>query len=221
MRQRKANTSDLPIFTERFRSLFEENETQESFGSRVGIVRNTVNQYYNGKRIPDSVILRQICERCHVSADWLLGLSDVKTPDVQTQAISKKIGLSEAAIRNLVHLLDDSQLDFRLLDSFLSNYETELYFTLFLMFQYEAYCIEKHNISSTDAEENSNESIEVPDEIVKHNLIKQWKLQRRIERVEFKKYRSQHYLQEALNALIKSDAFERIYQEEESNNGEP
>ena len=90
--------SQLPPFTERFRSLFRDNETQEEFGKRVGLTRNTVAQYYNGHRIPDSIHLRKICEKCSISSDWLLGLSDIKKPDASAQGASKYTGLSETAL---------------------------------------------------------------------------------------------------------------------------
>ena len=40
-----------------------------------------------------------------VSIDYLLGLTDVKTPDIDTQAICKKTGLSEKAVERLSHRL--------------------------------------------------------------------------------------------------------------------
>lgn len=73
------------IFSERFRSLRLPDENQVEFAKRLGISRPTVTQYENEKRIADSDILVQICSKCSVSADWLLGITDIKSrnPDYE------------------------------------------------------------------------------------------------------------------------------------------
>lgn len=87
----------LPIFTKRFRELQGE-RTNTEFADFLGISRQTVGFYCNGDRIPDAVVLRQIAERCTVSADWLLGLSETKSTDTTIQQIRKFTGLSEDSI---------------------------------------------------------------------------------------------------------------------------
>ena len=108
-KQKAMERSLLPVFTERFFGLFGENETQEEFGNRLGLSRNTIAQYLNGHRIPDSITLKQICERCNVSADWLLGLSDVKKPDTDLKAVCEYTGLSEEAV-NQLHSLNKTDI---------------------------------------------------------------------------------------------------------------
>lgn len=90
-----------PEFGRRFVTLFQEGETQEEFGARVGIGRNTIAQYCRGGSMPDSQLLIQICERCHVSADWLLGLSEIKTQNEDIKSIGQYTGLSEESIEVL------------------------------------------------------------------------------------------------------------------------
>ncbi|HIQ79133.1 MAG TPA: helix-turn-helix transcriptional regulator, partial [Candidatus Scatomorpha intestinavium] len=68
----------FPEFTERFRELRGERDNTE-FGKFLSISRQTVGFYCNGDRIPDALGLKQIAEKCGVSADWLLGLSEFKT----------------------------------------------------------------------------------------------------------------------------------------------
>ena len=65
----------LPIFTERFRELQGERSNTE-FADFLGISRQTVGFYFNGDRVPDALTLVKISQRCGVSADWLLGLSN-------------------------------------------------------------------------------------------------------------------------------------------------
>lgn len=68
----------LPIFTERFRQLQGEMSNTE-FADSLGISRQTVGFYCNGDRVPDAVTLVKIAEKCKVSADWLLGVSNFPT----------------------------------------------------------------------------------------------------------------------------------------------
>ena len=72
-----------------------------AFAEFLGTSRQSLGYYLNGERIPDAAMIKKICERCEVSADWLLGLSDVKTPSTDIQAIALRTGLSEKAIKTL------------------------------------------------------------------------------------------------------------------------
>ena len=70
----------LPLFAERFAAL-RGDQSQEAFAQFLGISRPTVGFYESGARIPDALTLRRIAERCMVSTDYLLGLTDTKTPE--------------------------------------------------------------------------------------------------------------------------------------------
>lgn len=68
----------LPVLRERLNELLGGMSSTE-FAKKIGLSRQTVGFYLNGDRIPDSETLLQICEKCGVSADWLLGLAKEKT----------------------------------------------------------------------------------------------------------------------------------------------
>lgn len=87
----------FPKFQERLRELQGEMSNTE-FADFLGITRQTIGFYLNGHRIPDILCLAQISRRCNVSADWLIGTSDVKSTNADTKATSKYIGLSEESI---------------------------------------------------------------------------------------------------------------------------
>ncbi len=72
----------------------------------MGISRQTVGFYCNGDRIPDAVVLRQIAEKCGVSADWLLGLVDITSSEIELRSVCKYTGLSEKAIKKLLWYKD-------------------------------------------------------------------------------------------------------------------
>lgn len=100
MSMNEAKKVKISIFAARFSELRGE-RTQAEFAQFLGISRPTVGFYENGERIPDALLLRQIAEKCEVTTDYLVGLSDVKTTDRDLQAINNITGLSEEAIHAL------------------------------------------------------------------------------------------------------------------------
>ena len=90
----------LPVFAERFREL-RGDMTQDKFADFVGISRPTVGFYENGDRLPDALVLKKIAEKCRVSSDWLIGLSDVKNTDMNIHSVSEITGLSSSSIEFL------------------------------------------------------------------------------------------------------------------------
>lgn len=103
MKTNEAKSNNMPIFAARFAELRGE-RTQAEFAEFLGISRPTVGFYENGERIPDAFVLKQIAERCGVTADYLVGLSNVKTTDRDLQTINSITGLSEEAISALENL---------------------------------------------------------------------------------------------------------------------
>ena len=100
--ERKNNR--LPIFTERFRKLQGDRSNTE-FAEFLEISRQTVGFYCNGDRVPDALTLKQIAEKCNISADWLLGITENPTVDANIKAACKATGLSEKAIKNIKSIL--------------------------------------------------------------------------------------------------------------------
>ena len=90
-------TSRLPIFQERFKEL-RGKMTQSQFAEKLGISRPTVGLYESGARIPDAEVLRDIADKCQVSSDYLLGLSEVQSGDPNFQVACKYTGLTEEAV---------------------------------------------------------------------------------------------------------------------------
>ena len=90
----------LPILKSRLNELMG-NRSATRFAEDLGLSRQTVGFYLNGDRIPDAATLIQICQKCNVSSDWLLGLSDVKKPDMSIKATCAFTGLSEKAVNYL------------------------------------------------------------------------------------------------------------------------
>lgn len=98
MKTNEAKTNNMPIFAARFAELRGE-RTQAEFAEFLGISRPTVGFYENGERIPDAFVLKQIAERCGVTTDYLVGLSDNKLKE--NSDLGREFGLSDAAIDQL------------------------------------------------------------------------------------------------------------------------
>lgn len=97
-------------FGKRLQQLMKDGETQQQFGDRVGINRNTIATYLkegNENRKPDTDILLKVSSACGVSTDWLLGLTNTKSADPDMQAVCKYTGLEEEAVAALRMLTRD------------------------------------------------------------------------------------------------------------------
>ena len=84
----KQNTRK-PVFRDNLRELMGDLSVTD-FAQKIGLSRQTVGFYLNGDRIPDCETLVQICSKCDVSADYLLGLTDIKTPNANVREIAEE-----------------------------------------------------------------------------------------------------------------------------------
>ena len=75
--------------------------SQREMADRVGISNKVLSFYEQGRNTPDAVFIKRFAEVNQCSADYLLGLSNVKTQQADVQTICRQTGLSEAAVRQL------------------------------------------------------------------------------------------------------------------------
>ena len=65
------------IFAQRIREVRKlHNETQQELGDCIGMRANNVSEMECGKKATTSEKIAKICKHYHISADYLLGLSD-------------------------------------------------------------------------------------------------------------------------------------------------
>ncbi|MDO4942663.1 MAG: helix-turn-helix transcriptional regulator [Lachnospiraceae bacterium] len=70
---------DFHILAIRIKSLRTElNLTQRQFAEKVGCTAATLSAYENGSKSPSLEIVKNIADKCNVSIDWLVGLSNQK-----------------------------------------------------------------------------------------------------------------------------------------------
>jgi len=87
------------IFSERLNLLMKERGvTQTTLSDAVGITKQSISMYSNAHRVPDIEVFKKICDFFEVSADYLLGTSDIKSFDIDNVGINKKLGLSDEVI---------------------------------------------------------------------------------------------------------------------------
>ena len=91
-RKKKSIDSDFP-FAKRLRSLLEEqNITQLVLAKAIGVSRQSVGQWENGKTIPDILDLKKISIFFGVSADYLTGVDNMEiTGLLDSKAIGQRI----------------------------------------------------------------------------------------------------------------------------------
>jgi len=90
----------------------ERNMSQDDLASDLHVSREVVAKWENGTRDLKTQYTSDIAEFFGVSADFLLGKTDIRKPDVNLQSITLKTGLSEKAIEYLERLVESkSQSD--------------------------------------------------------------------------------------------------------------
>lgn len=105
---RKENTrpSDYnATFPTRLRTIMRErNKTQQDVANAIGKSRQAVGYYTDGSSSPDWKTLAALSAYFNVSADWLLGLTEVSSlaPDINVAVLTT--GLSEESAKTLNHL---------------------------------------------------------------------------------------------------------------------
>lgn len=79
--RQKRTISDSDIFAERLAAVLKEKGIAKTTLEKDGIVNiNTLYSYLSGEIMPSARILQSLCSYVGVSADYLLGISNVKDP---------------------------------------------------------------------------------------------------------------------------------------------
>lgn len=73
-------------------------KTQRSFAAAIGINYKTIDSHENGRRSMSHETLVKYADFFGVSTDYLLGRTNVKSPDAEIRGICNRLGLSEDAV---------------------------------------------------------------------------------------------------------------------------
>ena len=180
------------IFPTRLREVMEtQNVTQAMLAARIRVSRQSVAKYTSGQAQPNTEALQSIVKYLNVSADYLLGNTDVKNPNLQMQAVCNFTGLTEKSIDTVKDLQssfgkDNSPLYLSILNmAFEEGFVTELIksfdrFVFFYVKYKELMCLNEHATTSDDIMPMaiwnlSNEFLDAFEEI-KDKLISKYSL---------------------------------------------
>lgn len=89
-------------FASRLRELMDNaNVTQQVLAHHISVTRQAISQYAEGSAQPTIEKLFKIAQFFNVSADYLIGNSDIKSVEMRDKAINAQLGLSEITIKEL------------------------------------------------------------------------------------------------------------------------
>ena len=73
------------VFRNRIRTLLAESgKTQVEISDGIGIDKRMFNNYVTGKNVPTIETMAYICDYFNVSADWILGRTEKRREDEET-----------------------------------------------------------------------------------------------------------------------------------------
>lgn len=91
------------MFAERLKALREEKRlNQKELAAEIDISNGSISYYEKAERLPDIETAYKLSKFFGVSADYLIGLTDVKTSNIDIKAICDYTGISEGAV-DLMH----------------------------------------------------------------------------------------------------------------------
>ena len=112
---------DENLFRERFIELREDYDMKQAeFAEFLGIPTGSVGGYESGKKFPNGKTLFKISKKCNISADYLIGLSDVKSTNIEVKSICDYTGLSEMAVAKLHFFKESNQLHSEIISAFIA-----------------------------------------------------------------------------------------------------
>ena len=112
----------LSIFSERLDDLISDRKmTAKQISLETGITESSLSSYRNNKGCPGADVVIKLAKYFQVSADYLLGLTSIKSPSAAVQIICKKTGLTESFVKYVIALREAEQCNYmfalnRLLD---------------------------------------------------------------------------------------------------------
>lgn len=105
---RSSDANKNALFPTQLRNLRKEKGvSQDELSKILGVSKSTVGLWETGDTLPDARSLHDLAVYYEVSADYLLGLSDVKTSDMAVRSICEYTGLTEESLDFLHGLIAD------------------------------------------------------------------------------------------------------------------
>lgn len=101
------DNKDKNIFAKRLEELIRENNmVHENVAQGIGVTRQGVGKWVNGDSVPDVLTAAKLADFFGVSVDYLAGLSDVRSSDMDMKSACKYMGMSEKVLTTIKDLDD-------------------------------------------------------------------------------------------------------------------
>lgn len=151
------------LFPTRLRELRKEKQiSQQTLANTLGIAKSTVGYWENGDSLPDAQSLAALADLYGVSADYMLGRSDVKSTEMSIQEICDSTGLREGTVELLMELQqsvaaqgDESPKDMLILgavDLLMQCRELMAEIGLYLLFRFDHFEVSGSNTADLESE---------------------------------------------------------------------
>jgi len=88
----------------------EKGVSQDVLSKELGVSKSTVGLWETGDTLPDAKAIFDLANYFDVSADWILGLSDLKSTDKDIRKICDLLPLSELAAQTLLGMVGPDNL---------------------------------------------------------------------------------------------------------------
>ena len=105
------NDYNRNVFQMRFKEIVGDKARQEEIAKRIGTSRQNIGNWLSGKAKPDIYSLAKIAKEYEISTDWILGLTDIKSPQTDIRLICRYTGLSEESVNSLHNFTDSGDGD--------------------------------------------------------------------------------------------------------------
>ena len=90
----------------------ETGKKQDELAARLGVTRQAISRYEKGERDLDTDTVRRLCEIFGVSADYLLGLSSRRSPEISPED-AELLAAYHAAPEQIRKIVDAALEDFK------------------------------------------------------------------------------------------------------------
>ena len=95
-------------------------ENQEDLAKLLNVQRQIISYYETGARTPNIEDLAILAKHFDTTVDYLIGLSDVKSTNIEVKSICDYTGLSEMAVAKLHFFKESNQLHSEIISAFIA-----------------------------------------------------------------------------------------------------
>lgn len=127
-----AAITEREIFPTKLRSLFQDSgKSRAELADYLGVTTSSIGYYATGQSKPSLDAVAKIAEFFHVSTDYLLTGTEIKTADIDKRGVCKYLGLSEEAV-DALHMTADKAARITAIDFLVRDEKFLAYLASFL-----------------------------------------------------------------------------------------